>query len=145
VHAVSVIVPAWNAAAYIWNAAAYITAAVESALTQTLPAGELILVNDGSPDTRELEHVLTPYLSRQNITYITQENGGPGAARNAGIVAAGGDYLAFLDADDWWRPTTSPCRCSSSHGIPRWISCTATRVWWGTRRLRAGRSWTCIR
>jgi glycosyltransferase involved in cell wall biosynthesis len=93
--AVSVIVPAYNAAAYIADT-------LESVLTQTYPDYEAIVVNDGSPDTEAFEHAIWPYLGR--ITYLTQENRGPAAARNLGIRNARGEYIAFLDSDDAWLP-----------------------------------------
>jgi glycosyltransferase involved in cell wall biosynthesis len=62
----------------------------------------VIVVNDGSPDTEELERALAPYLGR--LVYLRQENAGPSAARNAGIRRARGRYVALLDADDLWLP-----------------------------------------
>jgi glycosyltransferase involved in cell wall biosynthesis len=74
--------------------------AIESALGQSLPPAEVIVVDDGSTDgTRER---LVPLLDR--IVYIRQENQGVSAARNAGIRAAKGDLVAFLDSDDLWHP-----------------------------------------
>jgi glycosyltransferase involved in cell wall biosynthesis len=92
---VSVIVPAYNAAAFIG-------AALDSVLAQTYIAYELIVVNDGSPDTDKLEQALEPYRGR--ITYIKQENRGPSGARNVGILKARGEYVALLDSDDMWEP-----------------------------------------
>jgi glycosyltransferase involved in cell wall biosynthesis len=63
---------------------------------------EVIVVNDGTPDTAELEQELAPYLDR--ITYIKQENKGPGGARNTGIRCASGEFVALLDSDDQWLP-----------------------------------------
>ena len=90
---VSVIIPAYNAAQYI-------SATLDSVLAQTFRDVEIIVVNDGSPDTDELEKVLEPFRSR--IIYLRQENQGPSAARNAGIQASRGEYIAPLDADDLW-------------------------------------------
>jgi glycosyltransferase involved in cell wall biosynthesis len=92
---VSVITPAYNIARYIAEA-------IASVMKQTFTDYEFILVNDGSPDTAELERTLVPYLDR--IVYIKQENQGAGAARNAGLRAARGKYVAFLDGDDLWEP-----------------------------------------
>jgi len=73
---------------------------VGSVLGQTLADYEIIVVDDGSKDnTRQ---VLQPYLDR--IHYIHQDNAGVAAARNTGISAARGDWLAFLDSDDTWHP-----------------------------------------
>jgi glycosyltransferase involved in cell wall biosynthesis len=93
---VSVITPAYNTAAYIHET-------LESVFRQTYPSFEVILINDGSPDTEEFERAIAPY--RDRIVYIKQENRGPSAARNAGIRRARGEYLAFLDSDDVWYPT----------------------------------------
>lgn len=92
----SIVIPAYNSSQYIVDA-------LKSAFAQTVNDYEIIVVNDGSPDTADLEKALAPY--RDTITYIKRENGGPGAARNTGIVAAKGKYIAFLDSDDQWLPT----------------------------------------
>jgi glycosyltransferase involved in cell wall biosynthesis len=63
---------------------------------------EVIVVNDGSPDTVELERALEPYSDR--LRYFKQENAGASVARNRGLRAAQGEYIAFLDADDVWLP-----------------------------------------
>src|SRR5260370_20951877 len=91
---VSVIIP-------VFNAADTIAAAIESALAQEF-AGELevIVVNDGSTDATS--SVLDAYRGR--VTVLDRVNGGPAAARNAGVRAARGEYVAFLDADDIWMP-----------------------------------------
>ena len=92
---VSVIIPAYKVARFI-------TATLDSVLSQTFSDYEIIVINDGSPDTEELEQELAPYSHL--ITYITQSNQGAGAARNAGILAAQGEFVAFLDGDDLWLP-----------------------------------------
>jgi len=93
--AVSVIVPAHNAAHFIAEC-------LDSVFTQTWVGFEVIVVNDGSPDTAELERVLGPY--RERVVYVRQENRGPSCARNRGVQLARGEYLAFLDSDDCWPP-----------------------------------------
>lgn len=90
---VSVIIPAFNAADYV-------AAALQSVFAQSFTDYEVILVNDGSPDTERLQSVIQPYISR--MTYLVQENRGPSAARNLGIRHARGEWLAFLDSDDAW-------------------------------------------
>jgi glycosyltransferase involved in cell wall biosynthesis len=88
---ISVIIPAFNSARFI-------TAAIDSALSQTHPADEIVVVDDGSTDnTRDIVAALP-------VRYIYQKNAGPSAARNTGIRAATGELLAFLDADDLWLP-----------------------------------------
>lgn len=92
---VSVIVPAYNVAGFIREA-------LDSAFVQTFTDYEVIVVNDGSPDTEELERVLEPYMER--IVYIKQENRGLSGARNTALRAARGSFIALLDADDMWLP-----------------------------------------
>jgi glycosyltransferase involved in cell wall biosynthesis len=92
---VSVIIPAYDVAKFIGEA-------LNSAFAQSFKDYEVIVVNDGSPDTPELERTLAPYMPR--IVYVKQENGGVSAARNAGIKAARGSLIAFLDGDDVWLP-----------------------------------------
>jgi len=93
--AVSIIMPAYNVARYI-------AGALDSVFAQTFADYEIIVVNDGSPDTTELERVLAPYLTR--IVYLRQENRGVSGARNTGIRAARGRFIALLDPDDIWEP-----------------------------------------
>jgi len=90
---ISVIIPAYRCSQYIAQA-------VQSVLAQTFPACELIIVNDGSPDTPLLEAALLPY--QESIRYVKQPTRGPSGARNTGILQARGDYIAFLDGDDYW-------------------------------------------
>jgi glycosyltransferase involved in cell wall biosynthesis len=90
---VSVIMPAFNVD---WC----IRRAVDSVLAQTFPDRELIVVNDGSTDNTR--SVLASY--GHAVRVIDQENRGMSAARNAGIRAARGSLIAFLDADDYWLP-----------------------------------------
>ena len=92
---ISVIIPAYNAAKSIART-------LDSVLSQTLTDFEILVVNDGSPDTAALEAALSNY--RERVTYIKQENHGAAAARNTAIRAARGEFLAFLDADDLWLP-----------------------------------------
>src|SRR5947199_8414115 len=83
-----------------YNYARYLREAIDSALGQTCAPLEVIVVDDGSTD--ETPEVLSSYGDR--IRVIRQQNQGVAVARNAGIAAAGGDYLAFLDSDDIWYP-----------------------------------------
>ncbi len=92
---VSVIVPAYNAASFIRGT-------LDSVFAQTFKDYEVIVINDGSPDTEAFELAIEPY--RERIRYISQENGGASSARNAGLRAAKGKFIAFLDADDVWYP-----------------------------------------
>ena len=90
---VSVIIPLFNQKLYIVNA-------IESVLAQTYPEIEIIVVDDGSTD--HPGDVLTPY--QDQILLIQQKNAGSAAARNAGLRKATGEYIQFLDADDWLHP-----------------------------------------
>ena len=92
---VSVIIPAYQASGDIGDALA-------SVFAQTFTSFEVIVVNDGSPDTAELEAALDRF--RDRTRYLVQPNRGAGGARNAGILAARGRYIALLDADDIWFP-----------------------------------------
>lgn len=93
--AVSVIMPAYNTAPFVREA-------LDSVLAQTYTDYEIIVVNDGSPDSRQLEQALGPYRAR--ITYLVQENRGPCAARNAALRHSRAPYVAILDSDDRWHP-----------------------------------------
>jgi len=88
---ISVIIP-------VYNGERYLAEAIESALGQHYRPIEIILVDDGSTD-RSAE--VAKQVS-QSIRYLYQAHGGAGAARNAGVDLATGEFLAFLDADDLW-------------------------------------------
>jgi glycosyltransferase involved in cell wall biosynthesis len=90
---VSVVIPAYNCAAYIIEA-------IESVISQTYAAWEVIVIDDGSKD--ETSQVLQPYKSV--IRYEYQQNQGVSIARNHGIELARGEFVAFLDADDFFLP-----------------------------------------
>jgi glycosyltransferase involved in cell wall biosynthesis len=83
-----------------YNAGRTLRATLESALAQTHRRREIIFVDDGSSD--DTESILAPY--RPRIRVIRRAHAGLAAARNAGVAAAEGDYLALLDADDLWAP-----------------------------------------
>ena len=90
-YTVSVVIPAYNAGKYI-------SRAIDSVLSQTLKADEIIVVDDGSND--DTAEVVEGY--GEQIILIRQKNSGASAARNRGIEAASGEWIAFLDADDEW-------------------------------------------
>jgi hypothetical protein len=89
---VSVVIPAYNAAAWIGEA-------LQSVLMQQGAELEVIVVDDGSAD-----ETATIAASYPGVRCIRQQNAGQAAARNAGIRAARGEFIAFLDADDVWLP-----------------------------------------
>ncbi|MGC1191795.1 MAG: glycosyltransferase family A protein, partial [Candidatus Binatus sp.] len=85
----------------VFNGEATVAAAIDSALAQEFDGGvEVIVVNDGSTDATST--VIEAYRGR--VTVLDRVNGGPAVARNAGVRAARGEYVAFLDADDIWMP-----------------------------------------
>lgn len=91
---VSVIMP-------IYNGEDYLKSSVESVLNQTYTDFELILVDDGSLDSTA--EICDAYAaSEKRVTVIHQKNAGSSSARIHGVSAAGGKYIAFIDADDWW-------------------------------------------
>jgi glycosyltransferase involved in cell wall biosynthesis len=92
-HTVSVIMPAYNAAAYVGRA-------IESALAQTHPPLEILVVDDGSTD--HTADVVASY--EPAVRLVCKPNGGPASARNLGAKLARGRWLGLLDADDWWQP-----------------------------------------
>ncbi|MEO6741722.1 MAG: glycosyltransferase family A protein [Chthoniobacteraceae bacterium] len=91
----SVIIPSYNRSAWLVEA-------LESVFAQTEPPFEIVVADDGSTD--DTLSVLKKYEPRVKV--LTQSNAGPAAARNLGIGAATGDYIAFLDSDDLWFPWT---------------------------------------
>lgn len=90
---ISVIIP-------IYNVEKYLARCLDSVVNQTYPNLEIILVNDGTPDGSVA--IAEAYQEKdKRIKLIHQENAGLSEARNTGIAAATGDYIAFLDSDDW--------------------------------------------
>ena len=94
----SVIIP-------LYNKAPYVRKALDSVLSQSFVDFEIIVVDDGSSDNSY--DVAKERLSDSHVEYklIRQNNAGVSTARNNGVAASKGDYLCFLDADDWWAPT----------------------------------------
>src|ERR1700737_1020302 len=84
---VSIIIPAYRVAAFMQET-------LESVFAQSFTDFEVFVINDGSPDTVELENAIEKY--RLAITYLKQANQGAGAARNAGLRGARGRFVAFL-------------------------------------------------
>jgi glycosyltransferase involved in cell wall biosynthesis len=93
---VSVIIP-------VYNAERYIEQTIRSVLNQTLQDFEIIVLNDGSKDSSG-EIIQQLQKEDKRIIYIPKPNSGVSDTRNLGISMAGGKYLAFLDADDLWKP-----------------------------------------
>lgn len=95
---VSAVVPAYNYRHTIGRA-------LESILQQTSPVEEILVIDDGSTDgTGDAVAAVQRRHAEAKITYVRQQNAGPSAARNHGARLAAGDWVAFLDADDYWYP-----------------------------------------
>ena len=93
----SVIIP-------LYNKALYVAKAIQSVLAQVFTDFELVIVDDGSKD--DSAEIASKHIeNHSNCRLIRQENAGVSMARNNGVAASHGDYLCFLDADDWWEPT----------------------------------------
>jgi glycosyltransferase involved in cell wall biosynthesis len=90
---ISVIIPTYNRANYILKA-------IDSALNQSFNDLDVIAVDDGSTDNTK--DIIFPYLNK--IKYIQKANEGAASARNTGIENASGEWIAFLDSDDFWEP-----------------------------------------
>lgn len=95
---ISVIVP-------VYNAGRYLKPCIESLLQQTYPDIEILAVDDGSTD--DSGAILDAYAKQDGrLSCIHQANAGVSAARNRGLDAATGDFISFLDSDDWLAPET---------------------------------------
>ncbi len=105
---ISLVVPTYNYGAYLRRA-------IDSALTQTFPPEEIIVVDDGSTD--DTRSIVASFGGR--VRYIFQNNRGISNARNNGIAAAQGDWIAFLDADDWWLPEKLQLQVEALRRRPR--------------------------
>lgn len=93
---VSVIIPTYNRSADLRRA-------LESIATQTLQPHETIVCDDGSEE--DIQAVVDQIKPRLNVHYIRiQKSGGPGRPRNVALSSASGDWVSFLDSDDWWLP-----------------------------------------
>lgn len=93
----SVIIP-------LYNKAPYVAKAIQSVLAQTFVDYELIVVDDGSKDD-SFAIALQSIEGHRNCHIYKQKNGGVSVARNTGVQLSQGNYLCFLDADDWWEPS----------------------------------------
>ena len=85
-----------------YNYEEYIKETIESVLSQTYTNWEMIIVDDGSKDNSEKYIKEYQEIYPSKIIYLEKENGGLSDARNYGIRYATGEYIAFLDSDDWW-------------------------------------------
>lgn len=119
---VSVVIPAYNYARFLAQA-------VDSALAQTYPPLEILIVDDGSTDdTAKL--VAGRYRDSTRVRYIHQNNAGLSAARNTGVQNARGELVAFLDADDYWMPDFLKEIVARFASLPREYVLVASRAQW---------------
>lgn len=111
----------------VFNGERFLQEAVESILVQTYRPLEIIAVDDGSTD--QTQAILTSY--RDTVHFLEQSNAGPATARNTGIRAAKGEFIAFLDADDLWHPDKLTRQIARFDARPELdISVTQIRNFW---------------
>lgn len=115
---VGVIIPTFNRAVMLKEA-------IDSVLSQDFQDFELIVVDDGSTD--HTAEILNAY--RQNITVLRQPNQGVSSARNAGIKAASGSLVAFLDSDDLWLPQKLSHQVDFFNANPEAQICQTEEIW----------------
>jgi glycosyltransferase involved in cell wall biosynthesis len=111
---VSVVIPTYNRAGLLGLA-------LDSVYAQTWKRFEVIVIDDGSTDGTEA--ALRPYVERRGLRVLRQENRGPSAARNRGIEAARGEYIAFLDSDDLWLPIKLAVQVARLDACPGAVMC----------------------
>lgn len=92
---ISVVIP-------LYNKATSITSTIQSVLAQSYPYFEIVIIDDGSTDNSVQ---IVKLIDDKRIRLISKQNGGVSSARNYGIRMAKYEYLAFLDADDYWEPS----------------------------------------
>lgn len=105
---ISVIIP-------VYNVEKYIRQCLESVINQTYKNLEIIIVNDGTKDNSM--KIVEEYLSDERIKIINKENGGLSSARNRGMEEATGEYIYFLDSDDWIELNTIEILVENSKGV----------------------------
>ncbi len=115
---ISIIIP-------VYNRSETVGAAIESVLEQTYRHYEIIIVDDGSTDATA--EALKAYADR--ATVITREHSGPSAARNSGIGASHGEYIALLDSDDIWLPKKLETQVSFFLEHPEIKVCQTEEIW----------------
>lgn len=89
---ISIIIP-------VYNGEKYLRPCIDSILHQTYQHWELLLIDDGSPDSSGA--ICDEYASDPRISVVHKENGGQASARNQGVAMAKGEYISFVDCDDW--------------------------------------------
>lgn len=119
---ISVILPTYDREVYLERS-------IASVLGQRYPCDELIVVDDGSTDATVSVIERLAADSPVPIRLIRQENRGAAAARNTGIRAARGQWLAFLDSDDWWLPGKLGLQVTAMIANPRMLISHTREVW----------------
>ena len=115
---ISVVIPTYNRSVLLERA-------LDSVLAQTLPADEIIVVDDGSTD-----NTVSMLKSRYpGVNLITQDNRGVSAARNAGIEAARHDWIALLDSDDVWHQNKLEKQLQGLNNSPEYLICHSDETW----------------
>ena len=104
---ISVIIP-------LYNAEAFVAQAIESVLGQSVPPSQVIVVDDGSTD--HSAEVVRQY--EKHVELVQQPNAGSVAARNRGVALSRGDFLAFLDHDDYWAPEKLALQIDAFRRLP---------------------------
>lgn len=119
---VSIIVP-------VYNSAAYVDYCIESLIRQTYKNIEIILVDDGSTDA-SLQKCMAWKEKHSNIIVLSQENKGQGYARNRGLKNATGDYIAFVDSDDWvYEDYIESMLKTALQNNCELVACSLVKVW----------------
>src|SRR6266851_295823 len=129
----SVVIPTYNRAHLISRALA-------SAIRETKPGDEMIVIDDGSSDNTE---AVVKRFDDVRIRYVRQSNQGAGAARNRGAQEASGDLLAYLDSDDEWLPGKIIVQRRLMTARPEVLFCFTdfARVFDGRTHKRSIRTW----
>ena len=127
---VSVIVP-------IYNVEKYLDECMVSLLNQTLKDIEIILVDDESPDN--CPKMCDEYANKdKRVKVVHKKNGGLGFARNSGLDVATGEYVAFIDSDDWIKPTHLECFINYSEGVANQVFVTLFIFTASKKRAKSG-------
>lgn len=98
----------------VYNAGPYLKETLDSLLTQTRPADQIVIINDGSTD-QSLELLQQYQRKEQRIQLISQDNAGVSAARNKGLTICEGDFIALMDADDICQPSRFTTQLEAMH------------------------------